>query len=187
MTLAEIKSLQVDNLFDTDAPSRPVATLTDMLTAAKGKIQLFIELKGATADRRMVDDVAALIRQHGMEKEAAIISLDQGLIEYAEQKNPDLLTGFLYFFAVGDTENLPADYLMMEEQVATETELLRLNDAGKNTVVWTVNTEASIAKYTVSSVGGIITDHPQQVIQALTERSLRSDLELIVEQVLNFG
>lgn len=187
MTLAEIKSLQVENGFAPSSPSRPVATLEDMLTAAKGKIRLFIELKGATADRRMVDDVAALIRQHSMENEAAIISLDQGLIEYAEQKNPDLLTGFLYFFAVGDTENLPADYLMMEEQVATETELLRLNDAGKKTVVWTVNTEASIAKYTVSSVGGIITDHPQQVIQALTERSLRSDLELIVEQVLNFG
>nr|WP_162933231.1 glycerophosphodiester phosphodiesterase family protein [Corynebacterium lactis] len=189
MTLAEIADLRVRNNFDPARPSRAVAKLEDMLDAAKGtegKIRLFIELKGSTADRRMVDDVAAMIRERGMEKQAAMISLDENLIRYAEERNPDLMTGFLYFFALGDTEKLPADFLMMEEQAATDGELSKLHEAGKKTVVWTVNTEASIAKFTIAEVDAIITDHPTRVLQELTQRRLRSDLELVVEELLSF-
>jgi len=61
-------------------------TFEDMLEAAKGKVILFTELKGATADRQMVDDAVALIRRYGMEEECVLISLKYDVIDYAEDK-----------------------------------------------------------------------------------------------------
>lgn len=52
MTLADIQQLQVANTFSPASPSRPVATVEEMLDAAKEKIGLFIELKGRARIRR---------------------------------------------------------------------------------------------------------------------------------------
>lgn len=54
----EISKIEIKNEFDTSAPSRSVPTIEQMIDKAKGKIGLFIELKGATADKKMVDDMA---------------------------------------------------------------------------------------------------------------------------------
>lgn len=55
---------------------QPVATLEEMLETAKRKIGLFIELKGSTADTKMVDDVVKMAQERNMEKEVVLLSLD---------------------------------------------------------------------------------------------------------------
>lgn len=183
MTLAEIKELQVKNLFDPSKASQPVPTMDEVAAVSKGKIGLFMELKGATADTKMVDDMVALIKREKLEKEAVLLSLDYKLITYIEETYPEMQSGYLYYFAVGQTDDLLGDYLIMEEREATPEKVSLLKSRGKKVVVWTVNTPESIEQFVNSDVDGIITDYVLAVKEGISQRDKRSDLDIIIDAV----
>lgn len=181
MRLEEIRALQIRDLFDPARPSQPVPTLEELLDACKGKVGLFLELKGATADEQMVDDVVKAVRERNMEHEVVLLSLDYALIRYIEQHYPQMTSGYLYYFAIGRVEDLVADYLVMEEREATPGMVARIHQSGKRVIVWTVNTEESIKKFIHSDVDGIITDYVDKVKKAIKDSQNRTDLEIIVD------
>ncbi len=184
LTLAEIKKLRVRDLFDESRPAQEVATIEEFLDAAKGRIGLFIELKGSTADNKMAEDVIAMVKERQMEKEVAFLSLSYELILYIEEKYPEIQTGFLYFFSLGDTAKMKGDILIMEEREATTEKIDEIHEAGKKAIVWTVNTEESIEKFVDSEIDGIITDHVLQVKEGLERRKTKSDLEILINYFL---
>ncbi|MCW6664081.1 glycerophosphoryl diester phosphodiesterase membrane domain-containing protein [Aerococcaceae bacterium NML191219] len=185
LTLAEIEQLKVKDLFNANGTAEKVATLDEFLDASKGKIGLFIELKGSTADEQMVDDVVEMVKAKNMQKEVALLSLDYGLIQYVEANYPEMDTGFLYFFSIGDTKSMVGDILIMEEAEATPDKVSEIKDAGKKAIVWTVNKEESIDKFVNSDVDGIITDYVVKVKEGIVRRDNRSDIEIILDNVMD--
>lgn len=185
MTLAEIKQLSLRNQFSPHQPPQPVATIEEYLDAAKGQIGLFIELKGRSADRQMVDDLVRMIKQRQMIDQTALLSMNYALIKYIEERYPEIQTGYLYYFAVGGTADLVGDYLIMEELQATPAKVAEIQAKGKKAIVWTVNRHDSIDRFLRSKVDGIITDHVGRVKQHLHEFKQRSDFEKIADQLLN--
>ncbi|MDO5716354.1 MAG: glycerophosphoryl diester phosphodiesterase membrane domain-containing protein [Tissierellia bacterium] len=186
MTMEEIGTLAVKDAFDSSRPSQPVATLEDFLDFAKGKIGLFVELKGKTADAQMVDDVVAMIKERKMEKETVLLSLDYTLIEYIVETHPQLSTGYLYFFAIGDIPSMKGDYLIMEEQEATPKKVRQIQKAGKKAIVWTVNTKDSMVLFVESKVDGIITDHVPDLMATIEEANQMTDLERILGKFFGY-
>lgn len=184
MDCDEIRKLKVKNLFQPDAESQKIATLEEFMNASKGRIVLYIELKGKTADQKMVDDVVNLIKEKDMEDETAILSLDYNLIEYTEKKYPEITTGYLYFFHVGEIDKLAGDILIMEEREASPEKIEKIHKSGKKAVVWTVNKEESISKFVRSNVDGIITDYVLKVRRGIEERDARSDYEILIDALL---
>ncbi|HFH9840242.1 TPA: glycerophosphodiester phosphodiesterase family protein [Streptococcus suis] len=184
MTVAEIQELQVADTFDPSRPARPVPTIEEVIEASKGKIGLFIELKGKTADKQMVDDIVAMVKSYGVEKEVALLSLDYSLITYIEETYPEMVSGYLYYFSIGQTGDLQGDYLIMEEAEASPEKVADLKVQGKKVIVWTVNTEESIQRFVNSEVDGIITDYALDVKAAMKARDERTDFEVIVDSVL---
>lgn len=181
MTLDEIKQLEVKNEFDPQAPSQPVALLEDIFTATKGKMGLFLELKGSTADEKMVDDVVKMIKEENRQGDAVILSLDYNIIQYTETNYPEIQTGYLYYFAFGQTNQLVGDYLVMEEREADMEKVIELKAAGKKVVVWTVNTEESIERFVNSAVDGIITDDVMAVKEKLIESNQIFSFERLIQ------
>ncbi len=181
LTLAEIKQLKVKNEFQPEMPAQPVPTLEELLDACKGKIGVFVELKGKSADTQMVDDVVKMIEAKDMLDECVILSLNYDIIEYTHDNYPQIKTGFLYFFSIGDLKDLKGDYLIMEEREATPDKIEEIHDAGKKAVVWTVNTPESIDKFIKSDVDGIITDYVMDLKNAIAEVNKRTHLEIILD------
>ncbi len=181
MTLAEIKKLKVENEFQEGAPTQPVATLEQVLDTAKGKIGVFVELKGKSADRKMVDEVIQMISAKKMLNECVILSLDYDIIEYTHDQYPQIKTGFLYFFSTGNVKNLKGDYLIMEEREATNAKVNEIHAAGKKAIVWTVNTRESAKKFVLSDVDGIITDHIELLQETIKQANEREHLEIILD------
>ncbi|MCF0115980.1 MAG: glycerophosphoryl diester phosphodiesterase membrane domain-containing protein, partial [Erysipelotrichaceae bacterium] len=136
MTLEEVKQLRYA---DSNGNEASVATLEEVLDAGKDKGQLFLELKGESADMQMADDVIKMIEERDMVEQCTIISLDYSLISYIYDNYDDIETGYLYYFSYGDTANLKCDLLIMEEESATPTMIDAIHNAGKKAVVWTVN------------------------------------------------
>ena len=58
-----------------------------------------------------------LITDRAIEDSMALISLDYELVKYIGEKYPELQSGYLYYFSVGDASQLSGDYLIMEEGV----------------------------------------------------------------------
>ncbi len=169
MTLAEIKKLKVHNLVNPLQPDTEVATMEEMLDAAKGKIQLYIELKGKSADFAMAEDVIKMAKERDMMNEVTLISLDYDLIDTIESEYPDVRTGYLCYFSFGSIQNLNCDAVLMEEEVATSANIDRIHKAGKEAGVWTVNTTTSMSNFLSSDVDWVITD---EVSMASTIRRL---------------
>lgn len=183
MTLEEIKQLSVRNTENPLEPSVPVSTLEEMLDAADGKIHLFLELKGDTADAQMAEDVYQMAKEKNMLDQCTFISLKYELINDLETKHPDADTGYLCYFSFGDIADLNCDALMLEEESATSNNVEKIHEAGKEVYVWTVNSMDSAMHFMASRVDGIITD---EVLQAEAVRSLmqnRSD-EMRIMQAL---
>ena len=175
MTLKEIRKLSVDG--------EPVPTLDDMMSASKGKMVLFTELKGSTADRKMADDAVALIRKYQMEDECVLISLKYGLINYIETTYPDIQTGFLLFASLGKTAELNCDYIGLEEESATTETVRSIHNEGKKVLVWTANKKGSQKQFLCSNADGIITDKVAQAMRIISALEKRTDLERMIDRI----
>lgn len=174
MTLEEVKKLRVDG--------EPVPTLEEMLDASRDKVVLFVELKGETADNQMADDAVRIIKEKGMEDQTVLISLKYDILDYIEQKYPEMLTGYLAFISFGQIENTPFDYLALEEEIATDETIAAIHDKGKKVLVWTVNEEDDIEYFMTGDADAIITDSVKLAGDIKGRLSERKPLEIILQK-----
>ena len=108
-----------------------------------------------------------------------LISLNYDVIEYAERTYPEFDTGTLVFVSVGNVSHLTCDYVLMEEELATEARISRVHYADKRVGVWTVNTEAGIREFLSSRVDLIITDRIDAAEEIQAQLDKRNDFEVI--------
>lgn len=176
MTLSEVKKLRVDG--------EPVPTLEEMLDASRGKGILLVELKGETADNQMADDAVKIIKEKGMSDQAVLISLKYDVLEYIEQKYPEMLTGYLAFISFGRIENTPFDYLALEEEISTDDNIDVIHEKGKKVLVWTVNEEDDIEEFMNGDADAIITDSVKLSGEIKEELINRTPIEVILQEFI---
>lgn len=182
MTLEEIMDLKIRDTTG-NGGLLSVPTLEEMLDHSKGKVKLFLELKGETADRDMADDVVKAVKERDMVDDVALISLDYDVIDYAEQMYPEMETGVLIFGAVGDVTNLNCDMIIMEEEMASVASTVRkIHDAGKKAGVWTVNTERAMRKFLDSEADMVITDDILMANEVQKELDERADYDILKDR-----
>ena len=175
MTLKEVKQLSIDG--------EPVPTFEEMLKASRGKLVLFTELKGNTADRKMADDAVRLIKQYQMENECVLISLKYDLIDYIKTNYSEIQTGFLTFASFGKTAALNCDFIGLEEESATVDAIRSIHAEGKKVLVWTANETESQRHFLCSKVDGLITDNVSQAINLVSDLEKRSDLDRMIDTI----
>lgn len=178
MTLDEIKELTLTDPNFPDDPEK-VATLEEILDAAKDRIVLFIELKGNTADEQMVDDVVKIIKEKDMADQCVLISLKYNLIDYVESKYPKIDSAYLTFLSFGKTAQLNCDYLGLEDEATTTSMIKTIHSLDKKIMVWTPNEKKRQEYFLNTEVDYIITDNVKQATEAVEEFNNRSDIEVI--------
>ena len=183
MTLAEIRKLRIRGA---DGTASSVVTLEEMLDVIRGKEKLFVEMKGAGADRKMVDDLVRIIREKDCEDDCVLISLNYELIDYAETNYPEFETGTLFFFGLGDVSKLNCDLLIMEEEAASENRINGIHEAGKKAVVWTVNKEEGMLRFLDSEADAIITDEVELAEEVQQELDERTEYRVLLDRLGDF-
>ncbi|MBQ6539694.1 MAG: hypothetical protein IJL71_01530, partial [Oscillospiraceae bacterium] len=186
MSLAEIRMLTIKGKGRFQGRTEPIATLEEMLDAAKGKIILYIELKGTTADRQMAEDVIGMIKERDMMDECVLISLKYNIIDYIETNWPEVQTGCLIYAAYGNAAKLNCDYLGLEEEAATGLAVAANHAAGKKVLVWTPNGSADQRHFLLSHADAIITDNVSRAFRIREELKDRTDLLRIMDGFLGF-
>ena len=184
MTLAEVKALVISDPNYPDDPQE-VATFEEMLEAAKGRIVLFVELKGNTADYQMVDDAVRIIKEYGMEEECVLISLKYDLIDYAETVYPEINTAYLTFISFGNTAALNCDYLGLEDEATTSYVTDAVHGLNKKIMVWTPNEKERQSHFLKSEVDYIITDNVRQANEIIESYQDRNDYEKVLDFIVH--
>ena len=184
MTLAEIKELKIE---DTTGSGKilQVPTLEEFLDVIKGKIKLYIEFKGVTADKQMVDDVVRIVKEKGCEKDVVLISLKYDVMDYAETTYGEMDTGLLCFGGFGDVVGLHVDSILMEEEMAkgfTDD----VEDNGKTSGIWTVNTNQGMVRAFDLGSDVIITDELNLYYDVNERMKDRTDFEVLKDWCLDF-
>ena len=181
LTLEETMTLTITD--PATGATAPVPTLDEMLDVIKGRITLFLELKGVSADRKMVDDVVKLIREKDCVENVTLISLKYDVIDYAETRYPEFETGVLMFGGLGDVARINCDLLILEEEMSTKNRIDSIHASGKEVYVWTINTEKGMHQFLDSRCDGIITDQIEMAKRVQAELNNRTDLQLLQDRL----
>ncbi len=181
MTLSEIKELRIQDTTG-NGKELEVPTFEEMLEVTKGNIKLFIELKGG--DHQMVDDLVRIIREKNCVEDTALISLNYDEIDYAETNYPEFETGTLFFASLGDVSRLNCDLIIMEEEAAIDINIYSIHKAGKQAMVWTVNTKDGMYKFLDSTIDGVVTDEIPLAEETQKRLDDRTDLEIIKDELV---
>jgi glycerophosphoryl diester phosphodiesterase len=160
VTLAEIQQLDIGTGFDGRFAGEKVPTFRELLSVARGKVKLNVELKphGKRDEVQLAESVVAAIREAQMVGECRICSQSFNAIQSAKAMETSIPIGLIIATAIGDPTRLPVDFLMVKANLATESFVERAHAAGIRVHAWTVNNPNMVAPLLDASVDNLITD-----------------------------
>ena len=172
LTLKELQSIPLSQY----GIKGQVPTLEELIQLSQGKIRLLIELKAVSEREKepLVDQILALIEKYNFQKDCILMSLDYELVQLVRQKNPVLKTGYCMFGNLGETtvENLlslDCDFVVIEENMVSNSFISACRQAWLPVYVWTVDLEENMKKYLDMGVNGLISDKPYLVKEVLED------------------
>ena len=189
-TLADLATIDVGAAFGPAWTGTRVPTLDAVLTAARGRARVLIELKHYGRAVRLEERVAAIVEGAGMVDAVAIMSLDHASAGRMKALRPDWRVGLLAATALGDLTRLPGDFLAVSSRLATPAFIARARRAGRDVYVWTVNDPLAMSRFASLGAAGLITDHPgraRSVLVARAEMTLAERLALLAADLFGLG
>ena len=168
MTYSQLEQLDVGSHFSPEFKGERIPTLREVLEACKGRMKLNIELKNIGNDTSLPEQVAALVREYGMEDQCVITSVKLKYLERVKDMNPDLRTGYILAAAYGNYyESGDFDFISIRSSFAGRRLVEAVHEDGKAIHVWTVNSKTEMNQMKLLGVDNIITDYPARAREIL--------------------
>ncbi|MGL4695788.1 glycerophosphoryl diester phosphodiesterase membrane domain-containing protein [Enterococcus larvae] len=152
-----------------------IATLEEVAQLTKGKINLAVELKRHGHEKEnLVDEVADVLKEHGLLEESIFLSLEYRLVDEMNTKYPKTISGYCIFGGMGVLDpgvirTMNIDFVFIEEWMATREYLMEFRRAWLPVYVWTVNQKESMRQLLDLGVLGLVTDYPEWGTEAVNE------------------
>ena len=160
LTYEEVKDIDVGSYKNISFSGEKIPLLKDVLEfASQNNIRLNIELKPNGREIDLEKEVVDLIKEYHFEDRCIVTS--QVYLALVNIKNYDdsIRTAYVTSIAIGDITKLnAADDFSLESTNATKKMIKRIHNAGKEIMVWTVNSEDNMKNMIELGVDNIITD-----------------------------
>ena len=170
-TYAEVLTCSFDPLFGEEFKGIRIPLLEDVLMILKGKTIPVIEIKVGELYREELEDILIdVLRPFNLIGEAIIVSFDRKVLKRTKEKEPGLSMGQIVS-AREELEEKPPDWidaLVAFYKILDPGNLEKLRLAEKIVIVWTVNEEENMRKYTEMGLDGIASDDPILLKKVLT-------------------
>lgn len=157
-----------------------VPTLAEAIELARGKVELYLEIKDPKAAALTVKTV----REMGFEKDALLASFDSRTMRQLRAEVSDIRLGLIVGVPTLNPLTMSKDTIpwvvsrnMNFEVMSIETVLCkpmlveRLRREGMKLYVWTANDERAFQKIVACGVEGIVTNYPDRLIAFLGEQN----------------
>jgi glycerophosphoryl diester phosphodiesterase len=171
MTGPELAGVDVGSRYGAAFASERMPTLDQMITLAKGRIGLNIELKVHGHETHLAASAIERIRSLGFERACVITSLDAQVLAQVRRLAPEIPIGIILSAFVGDVHALDVDFYSVNALLATNTFIRRAHRHGRDVHVWTINEDEKIRRVLDRFPDNIITDVPARVIEIRDART----------------
>jgi glycerophosphoryl diester phosphodiesterase len=176
-TAADLRAVDIGSHAAPQFSSERVPTLAEALAACKGRVRVVVELKSYGHAQRLEERVVEIVEAAGMANETIFMSLEHSMAGRLKELRPAWRVGVLAAKAIGDLTALRADFLAVEQGLATRAFVRQAHQAGQQVYVWTVNDPAAMFDLMSHGVDGLITDRPDLARDVVTRRSAMSDAQ----------
>lgn len=163
LTLAEIKNISLVSNGLTDR----IPTFAEFIdTAKEHRIKLLVEIKlHGNESSELVQNIVNLLAEKNVTRDYLVQSLDGEIVTKVKELNPEIKTGYLVAFNVGNVPSIPADFLVLEDFSVNQRLLNQAKELNKTVFVWTVNRETLMRQYLRMDIDGMITNQPKRAIE----------------------
>jgi len=181
-TLAELKRLDAGSWFAPRFAGERIPALAEVLALTRGRIRVNIELKkGKRAFPYTMEELAdrtlAVVEGAGMADQVLFSSFDPVAVDRVRSVRPRLPIALI----VDKPWETPEDpgggtrypALNCRTTVLTEANIRRARAEKIEVHVWTVNTREAMERFIALGVDGIITNHPDRLMELLRVRAAR--------------
>ena len=175
-TFDQLRQLDAGAWFGPAFTGERIPSLKEVLDLGRGSI-LNIELKKGNQGRYsmldMADQAVCEVSEAAMERQVLISSFDLSALARILQGNLSFLIGW-----ITDSLHLPLDplegkalpFIHPRKSLLNGKNLLAMHKEGTRVNVWTVNTKEEMERFISMRVDGIITDHPDRLIDLLRKK-----------------
>ena len=165
LTLDQVRQLDAGAWFDPKFAGEQVPTFEEVVAYARDNgVKIFPEVKDPRLYPGIEERVAATIAAYGYEDRTIVQSFDGSSLERLRKINPKLRLAALYTATTPLKGDPPASAEIVGppwEMIAADQSLVRdAHAAGRQIVVWTVDSPASMKLMLDARVDGIITGRP---------------------------
>jgi len=174
---SEIKPLDAGSWFSPDFRGEHVPTLIEAMEMSRNKIKLNIELKFNGHEKRLVESVIEIIRNHEFGSQCVITSLNYNGLQEVKKLNPDLKTGFIIAKSIGNMFRVSTDFLSLAAGIVNPDVIGAARNRNMKIHVWTVNRPARMSHFINLGVDNIITDYPARLAAVIHARDALNDVE----------
>ncbi|MCB9704840.1 MAG: glycerophosphodiester phosphodiesterase [Myxococcales bacterium] len=188
-SLAELQRLDAGTHFDPAWAGEPIPTLDQVFAELGGKVVINVEVKSVkgTDNKVLAAAVARAIEARGLVDKVIVTSFSPFLLAALRAENPAIARGQLYgTFKDADLNGIEKallrnlafnrralpDVLSVEHVMINARYLKKMHKRGYKVFAWTVNEVADMERLIDLGVDGIITDHPDQLIEVMRRRGL---------------
>jgi len=170
-TVEELRAFDAGQWFDNRFSGEKIPLLEEVLTLAKGKTKVFIELKQKAHFYKDIEvKVVQLIQQLNMQQEVLVISFDHESLMKVKELDSSLQIGLVYLgvttLQAEQVLHTGASYIGLHHEFITKEFVNSLKDLDVLIGVWTVNDADAIGKLeTISRDLCITTNHPELLVE----------------------
>jgi glycerophosphoryl diester phosphodiesterase len=156
-----------------------IPTLSEVLELAKGRVQVYIEIKTSKRGRTyepypyIAEKVVEMIRLAGMLDQVLLISFDWMILPVIKSLEPTIETGMIVSNKelnprtsdgiqnlIEKTEENGCQWINMDYKLFTTEILQTVHTHGLKLGLWTVNAEADILHFAAAGVDSLTSDRP---------------------------
>lgn len=186
---SRLQQIDVGSWFDPGFDDQRVPTLAQVLEEIRPSASdLVIELKYYGHDEALEKRVIDVVEAAGMTDRVMVMSLKLDGVQKLKALRPQWTGGLLAATALGDITRLDADFLAVNQNIASAAFIRRAGQAGKQVFVWTVNDAVSLSHWMSVGVDGVITDEPALARSILEQLAgLSSAQRLLLSAYMFFG
>lgn len=169
-----LKTLEVGSGFSSAYRGEQIPTLEEMLTCARGRITLMIELKYTGQEDALEESVLTLLQDYDMVDECIIGSMNKGILQKMKELEPGISTVFIaHDLEEEDYELDYADSYSIEGRNLTVDMVDAIHYCGKSVYGWTANTSGAMLWIVNCGADGVITDDVRLLQTFLREQACR--------------
>jgi glycerophosphoryl diester phosphodiesterase len=177
-TLKELKELDAGSWFAPQFSGEQIPTLKEVLELAKGKIPMNIEIKDDSPGQYKITDLAdrALqeVKKAGMVGEVIFSSFYPSSLQRIKERDPRIWVALLYHREWNSLREVTGgrvfSVLNLRHSFLTREKIRRIHQEGMKVNTYTVNSEEEMEQFIGWGIDGIITNHPDKLIQILKKK-----------------